>query len=307
MNTAHTVGAAFSAASRRLARAGIAGARLDARVLIGHALGAGDGAVLGHTRRGLTPDERRRLAALVARRARREPLAHIVGSREFWSLPFAVTADTLVPRPDSETVVEAALGWVADPDAPLSVLDMGTGSGCLLLALLSELPRALGVGIDISEAALKVARGNARALGLEGRVRFVRSHWGAGLRRRFHVILANPPYVPDGDFWALEPEVSAFEPRLALAGGADGLDGHRAVAPWLAGLLAPAGAVFLEIGAGQGPAVAGILRGHGLQHVETKCDLAGIPRCLVAAHRARPKVEKKGLESGRFPATVDPG
>ncbi len=307
MNAPDTVGAAFSSASRRLARAGIAEARLDARVLIGHALGAGGAAVLGRPRRGLTADERRRLAALVARRARREPLAHVVGSREFWSLPFAVTADVLVPRPDSETVVEAALGWVGDRNTPLSVLDMGTGSGCLLLALLSELPRALGVGVDISAAALKVARGNAGALGLAGRARFVRDDWGEGLRHRFHVILANPPYIPDGDLCALEPEVSAFEPRLALAGGADGLDGHRAVASRLAGLLAPGGAVFLEIGAGQGPAVAAILRRHGLQHVETKRDLAGIPRCLVAVSRTRQNGRKKGLESRRIPATVDPG
>ncbi len=307
MTAPHTVEAAFSAAARRLARAGIAGARLDARVLVGHALGTGGAAVLGRPRRGLTADERRRLAALVARRARREPLAHVVGSREFWSLPFAVTADVLVPRPDSETVVEAALGRVRDRDAPLTVLDLGTGSGCLVLALLSELPRGLGVGVDISAAALEVARRNARALGLEGRVRLVRGDWGAGLRGPFQVIVANPPYVPDGDLGALEPEVSAFEPRLALAGGADGLDGHRAVAPWLAGLLAPGGAVFLEIGAGQAPAVAEILRRHGLQHVETMCDLAGIPRCLVAVPRTRRNGRKKGLESAAIPATVDPG
>jgi release factor glutamine methyltransferase len=302
----HTVEAAFSAAARRLARAGIAGARLDARVLVGHALGTGGAVVPGRPRRGLTADERRRLAALVARRARREPLAHVVGGREFWSLPFAVTKDVLVPRPDSETVVEAALGWVGDRDARLTVLDLGTGSGCLVLALLSELPRAFGVGVDISAAALEVARGNARALGLEGRVRFVRGDWGAGLRGPFQVIVANPPYIADGDLDALEPEVSAFEPRLALAGGADGLDGHRAVAPWLAGLLAPKGAVFLEIGAGQGPAVAAILRRHGMQHVETPCDLAGIPRCLVAIPKTRRKDRKKGLESGAIPATVDP-
>ncbi len=306
MTTPHTVEAAFSAAARRLARAGIAGARLDARVLVGHALGTGGAVVPGRPRRGLTADERRRLAALVARRARREPLAHVVGGREFWSLPFAVTKDVLVPRPDSETVVEAALGWVGDRDARLTVLDLGTGSGCLVLALLSELPRAFGVGVDISAAALEVARGNARALGLEGRVRFVRGDWGAGLRGPFQVIVANPPYIADGDLDALEPEVSAFEPRLALAGGADGLDGHRAVAPWLAGLLAPKGAVFLEIGAGQGPAVAAIVRRHGMQHVETPCDLAGIPRCLVAIPKTRRKDRKKGLESGAIPATVAP-
>lgn len=306
MTAPHTVEAAFSAAARRLARAGIAGARLDARVLVGHALGAAAAAVPGCPRRGLTADERRRLAALVARRARREPLAHVVGSREFWSLPFAVTKDVLVPRPDSETVVEAALGRVRERDARLNVLDLGTGSGCLVLALLSELPRARGVGVDISAAALGVARANARALGLEGRARFVRGNWGAGLSGPFQVIVANPPYIPDGDVSALEPEVSAFEPRLALAGGADGLDGYRAVAPWLAGLVAPGGAVFLEIGAGQGPAVAEIVRRNGLQHVEIKRDLAGIPRCLVAVPRTRRNGRKKGLESGAIPATVDP-
>lgn len=288
-----TVGALMADASRRLAAAGIDTARLDARVILGHVLGLDAAALLAHGDDPVDPDAARRIADLVVRRERREPLSHIVGEREFWSLPFRVTADTLTPRPDSESVIEAALAWGAarpggtgEAEGGLRVLDFGTGTGCLLLTLLSEWPAASGIGVDVSEAALAVARANARALGLAERARFVESDWGREVIGAFDVIVANPPYIAEDDLAGLAPEVAAFEPRLALAGGADGLAAYRDLAPWLARLLADDGAVFLEIGRGQADAVAAILAAHDLATIARIPDLGGIVRCLAARRAA---------------------
>jgi release factor glutamine methyltransferase len=208
-------------------------------------------------------------------------MAHILGRREFWSLDFAVTSDTLTPRPDSETLVAAVLDIVAGRDRPLGILDLGTGTGCLLLALLHELPNATGVGVDRSAAALAVALGNAQALGLAPRVQFHEGDWGEGLTGRFDVVISNPPYIVSADVPNLSPEVR-HEPRLALDGGADGLDAYRALAPHVGRLLEPAGVAVLEIGEGQAPAVEEILRTAGLKPVDRRRDLAGIERCIVA-------------------------
>ncbi|MCH7486871.1 MAG: peptide chain release factor N(5)-glutamine methyltransferase [Proteobacteria bacterium] len=271
-----TVGVALRDARHRLASAGADSPGLDARLLVERAL---DGAGLSlHRERALKGEERDRLAALVARRARREPMSHILGVREFWSLPFKVTADTLTPRPDSETVVEAALA--GGPGK--RVLDLGTGTGCLLLSLLREWPEASGLGVDISAAALFVARHNARALGLEDRALFVAGDWGAALGGCFDVIVANPPYIPDGDLETLAPEVSAFEPRIALAGGGDGLDAFRALGPDLPGLLLGDGRACLEVGMGQAPRVRGILEACGMRVLGVARDLAAIERCVTA-------------------------
>ena len=203
----------------------------------------------------------------MARRLRREPMAYILGEREFWSLPLRVSPAVLVPRPESETVVEAALESIADRAAPLRILDLGTGSGCLLLALLSELPHASGLGIDRSAAALAIARANAERLGLADRAAFREGDWGYGLAGPFDVIVSNPPYVARTDARNLAPEVFAFEPQEALFAGADGLDAYRALAPDCARLLAQDGVTCLEIGQGQGASVAAILRRHGLRLV----------------------------------------
>ena len=271
-----TVGVALRDARQRLASAGADSPGLDARLLVARAL---DGTGLSlHRERTLKGEERDRLAALVARRARREPMSHILGVREFWSLPFKVTADTLTPRPDSETVVEAALAG----GQGLRVLDLGTGTGCLLLSLLREWPGGSGLGVDISTAALFDARHNARLLGLEDRALFVAGDWGAGLSGCFDVIVANPPYIADGDLETLAPEVSAFEPRIALAGGGDGLDAFRALGPDLPGLLTDDGRACLEVGMGQAPRVKGILEKCGMHVVGVAKDLAGIERCVTA-------------------------
>ncbi|MBY0431580.1 MAG: peptide chain release factor N(5)-glutamine methyltransferase, partial [Rhodospirillales bacterium] len=187
-----TLGDALRAATGRLGAAGVEAARLDARVLIAHALGIEPLSVVTRQERVLTAEEEEAVEALIARREHREPVSHIVGRREFWSLSFTVTAATLAPRPDSETIVETALDHIADRQAPLRVLDFGTGTGCLLLALLSELPNARGIGIDRSQAALTVAGDNARRLGLAQRAEFRLGDWGRGLDGLFDVIISNP-------------------------------------------------------------------------------------------------------------------
>ena len=289
-----SVGDAFRDLSDRLVRAGVDAPRLDARLLIAAALGESGGeTILCQPARPLAASEERFLRDLADRRERREPMAQILGTREFWSLPFRVTTDVLTPRPDSETLVEAVLDRVSDKGAPLRLLDLGAGSGCLLLALLGELPRATGVGVDISEAALVIGRQNAVALGLEKRAVFRCGDWCGGLEGQFDVILSNPPYIPVDDLAKLEPEVRIFEPRLALAGGKDGLDAYRELIPGMCGLLATGGGVFLETGLGQVGAVSGILRECGLQAVEIKEDLSGIRRVIEARREAGSGLKKR--------------
>ena len=286
MSTPVTVRAAVESTRDSLSAAGIALPWLEARLLVGHVLGGGTEAVVRDPQRPLTGDQQSRLDSMLGRRVWREPLAYILGSREFWSLPIRVTADTLVPRPETETLVEAALAWVKGRragDTELRILDLGTGSGCLLLALLSELPRAWGVGVDLSVAALAVARDSADSLGLAPRACFVAGDWADAVDGEFDLVVANPPYVVDAELPALAPEVSRFEPRQALAGGADGLTAYRTITPQLRRLLTPGGATFLEVGKDQAPQVAAMLAGHGLQHIDIKHDLAGVGRCVQAA------------------------
>ncbi len=278
--------AAVETAARRLAASGIDDARREARLLLAEATGLDSAAIIAHPERALTGDQAVRLEALLRRREAREPLSRILGWREFWSLRFALGPETLDPRPDSETLVEAALAAV-DRNRPLSVLDLGTGSGCLLLAFLSEASRAKGLGIDLSRAALAVAEGNARALGLAGRARFRQGDWGLGLDERFDLILCNPPYIPAGMVARLAPEVAIFDPPLALAGGPDGLGAYRRLSDELPRLLAPGGLAIVEVGAGQAEAARAILAARGLQPRGSRADLAGITRCLLLGPPAR--------------------
>jgi release factor glutamine methyltransferase len=279
----------------RLAAAGIDNARREARLLLSLALGLPANA-LAPADRLLTADEATRVASLVARRAAREPYARIAGSREFWSLPFRLSPETLDPRPDSETLIEAALARIPDRAAPLRLLDFGTGTGALLLALLSALPNATGLGVDKAAGAVATARGNAAALGLADRARFVCGDWGDGLSGRVDVILANPPYIPSEQLAQLAPEVARYDPSQALDGGPDGLRAYRELAPQVARLLDISGFAVVEIGAGQGLAVAAIMAKHGLATVATQNDLAGINRCLVLELRENvSKSANKGL------------
>jgi len=277
-----TVGQALDSAAGRLRAVGLDGARRDARLLLAAALALDPAAILARPERTLTKAEQDRIAALIARRARGEPVSRILGRREFWSLDFAVTADTLDPRPDSETLVGAVLACLPDRAAPLDILDLGTGTGCLLLALLSELPAARGLGIDTCPRALAVARSNARCLGLAARAAFAADSWGRALSGTWQVIVSNPPYIRDQDIPALAPEVAGFDPYLALAGGPDGLAAYRDLIPESARLLAPDGWLALEIGQDQQDAVEDLLTRNGLRPEARIGDLAGIDRCLLA-------------------------
>ena len=222
-----------------------------------------------------------RLRGLIRRVAEGEPFSRVLGRREFWGLDFELSSETLDPRPESETIVEAALARV-DRSVPVSVLDLGTGSGCLLLALLSELKMAAGIGVDVSAGAVMTARRNARSLGLADRCRFLVANWGAAIGRRFNLIVANPPYIATSTLCDLPSEVRGYDPRRALDGGEDGLSAHRIIASQLAELMTPRAVFLAEIGMGQAGDVAAILRKRGLSVEAVACDLSGIERCVIA-------------------------
>jgi release factor glutamine methyltransferase len=281
-------GVALTAARRRLAdslrQQGVESADLDARLLIGHALGLDHTALAAAADRMLAAAEMNAIDKLAARRRGGEPVARILGRKEFWGLPLAVNTATLVPRPDSETVVEAALASVdarGDRTQPLRLADLGTGSGALLLALLSELPHATGVGTDLCPAALAVARANADALDLAGRARFVVCDYGAALQGAFDLIVCNPPYVRSWEIAALAAEVREHDPRLALDGGDDGLRGYRALADDARRLLARDGRLVVELGVGQADAVTELFTRIGLRVGPALCDIADIARALT--------------------------
>jgi release factor glutamine methyltransferase len=288
---ADTLGGVLASATERLRRAGVDTARLDARLLAGHVLGLDTAAMVAHPERVLTAAEAAAVESLVARRERREPVARILGAREFFGLAFALSADTLEPRPDSETVVEAALAALGGIDAP-RVLDLGTGTGCLLLAVLAARTDASGVGIDAAAGAVQAASANAAALGLAERATFRQRDWNAagwteGVGGPFDLVLANPPYIPAAEIAALQPEVRDFDPRLALDGGADGLDPYRRLVPELTNLLTPGGIAAFEVGAGQAAAVAAALVTEGLTEVGILPDLGGIERCVLGRRKGK--------------------
>ncbi|WP_432768367.1 peptide chain release factor N(5)-glutamine methyltransferase [Sphingopyxis sp.] len=261
-------------AARRLA--GVSDtARLDAELLMAHALGVERQALLLDPSRFAVPAD---FDALVERRLASEPVAYIVGYRDFWTIRLAVGPGALIPRPDSETLIEAALEQIGDKDAPLRLLDLGTGPGTLLLALLSELPEAVGVGIDASAAALAFASDNARQLGLADRATFREGDWGERVGGDFELILCNPPYIADAE--QLMPDVVDHEPAGALFAGADGLGDYRRIVPDLPRLLAPGGVAVMEIGATQRIAVGRLAEAAGFA-VHCRQDLGGRDRALV--------------------------
>ncbi|HVY15447.1 MAG TPA: peptide chain release factor N(5)-glutamine methyltransferase [Rhodopila sp.] len=249
--------------------------RREARLLLAHALGVPATELIRDPNRPVPPDPFR---ALLARRAAREPMALILGHQGFWTLDLCVSPATLIPRADSETVVGAVLKERQAP--PARILDLGTGTGCLLLALLSEYPDAIGIGIDRSPAAAALARRNAGLNGLSDRSYFVAGDWTDPLDGRFDVVVSNPPYIPAGDIAGLMPEVAQHEPRSALDGGPDGCDAYRTILPRLGAILAPDGLAVLELGAGQAATVAALAAGLGLD-TRVHQDLAGIDRALV--------------------------
>lgn len=284
-------------AQRRLAaafeQAGLDEAGLEARLLVGAAAGIVPAALLTAGEVPLGDDAAARLADFARRRLRREPLARILGTREFWGLPFRLSAGTLVPRPDTETVVEAALARIPDRAAPLRILDLGTGSGAILVALLSELPAATGLGIDRSADALATARDNAAASGLAARALFAASDWGAAIGGRFDLVVSNPPYIRSGILPGLEPEVRDHDPGAALDGGPDGLAAYRAILAGLAPLLADEAFVLLEIGFDQAESVGGLAEAAGFSVRAVVRDLGRNDRVVVLSRA----VEARGAPS----------
>ncbi len=267
-----------------LQRAHVESASLDARILLEYVLGVSREQLLVGMDRTLNADQEAQYRHMIALRAERRPLAQIIGRREFWGMDFAVSEYTLDPRPDSETLIESVLERVADKSAPLSILDLGTGTGCLLLSLLSELPNAMGTAVDICPNAMATARENAHALGLEQRMNIVASDWCEQLSGRFDIIISNPPYIPTSDIETLAPEVRKFEPHLALDGGKDGLDCYRTILAKLSQHLAFNGFAAIEIGIGQSKALEAIIAENGLKLAASRKDLGGIIRTLIITH-----------------------
>ena len=289
--TAQTLEAARRALAAQLKSAAIESAELDARILMGHALGLDLTGLISAAQRQLTSDESARLGDFVRRRLAGEPVARIIGEKEFWGLPLQLSSATLVPRPDTETVVELALELLragGDLNRPLRIADLGTGSGAILLALLSELPAAQGFGTDISQAALQTAAANAARAGLSDRAAFMACDYASGLAGPFDLIVSNPPYIRTADIDGLAAEVRNHDPLAALDGGADGLDGYRALIPRAAGLLAPGGSLVVEAGQGQSGPIEALMTAAGLTPATApKADLAGIPRAVAGHKMAR--------------------
>ncbi len=291
MTPSQTVETARRALALQFRSAGIDSAELDARLLTGHALGLDLTGLITAAQRQLTHGESARLDDYARRRLAGEPVARIVGEKEFWGLPLQLAPATLVPRPDTETVVELALELLragGEPDGALRIADLGTGTGAILLALLSELPAATGTGTDISVAALQTAAANAARAGLSDRATFIACDYASGLSGPFDLIVSNPPYIRSADIGGLAVEVRDHDPRAALDGGADGLDAYRALVPQAARLLVPGGALVVEAGEGQSGQIEALMVAAGLTPAPApKADLAGIPRAVAGHKTAR--------------------
>ena len=283
---APTLVSAWTAAKKRLEAAGVDGPVIDARLLLEAAADASRTDIITEPRRALTPAQIARLDDYLARRERREPVSHILGRKGFWKIMLTVGPHVLTPRPDTETVVEWALRMFPDGLA-FTVLDLGVGSGAILLAILAERAAAKGLGVDVSDEALAVARENAANLGLAKRVALLRGDWTRGLDdAAFDLVVSNPPYIPTNDIETLEPEVKDYEPRLALDGGADGLDAYRLLAPEILRVVKPGGRFAVEIGHDQSEPVEALFRAAGGTQVATLKDLANRDRVVVGERPA---------------------
>ena len=282
-------GASVSEALQLIAQifraAGIDDADVDARVLAGHALHLDRARLVSQSDRVLEAREVNAISGLAARRLKREPVSRILGRKEFWSLALAITPDVLVPRPETETVVEGALDFVVRNGLrmeKLRILDIGTGSGALLVALLNELPNATGIGTDISRAALEAAQINVAQFGFESRSSLIACDMAAGVQGQFDLVVSNPPYIARGEIASLAPEVRDYDPMMALDGGDDGLTANRSISADAKRILAQGGRLFVEMGAGQEPAVRELFTNAGLVVGIARNDLAGTPRVLGA-------------------------
>ena len=274
----------WTSARRRLEAAGVDSPVLDARLLLEAGAGVSRLDIVTDPRRPVSPEQAMAVDALVERREAREPIGHILGKKAFWTLDLKVGPDVLSPRPETELLVEVAMETLAK-DQPARVLDLGVGSGAILLAVLSERPQARGVGVDASEAALAIAQYNADLHGLTDRLTLQQGDWAEGIDGPFDLVLSNPPYIPSDDIAALEPEVAKHEPRLALDGGRDGLEPYRRIVAALPRLLSPGGAFAFEVGIGQAVAVQAMAEAAGFVTATPRLDLSGIAR-VVSGQRA---------------------
>lgn len=280
-----SVAHARRAVAEQFREAGIESPELDARVLIGHALRLDHAGLATAATQQISDLTATQIERFTARRLAGEPVARIVGQKEFWSLPLTVTPAVLVPRPETEILVELALALIDRDGArtrALRIADLATGSGAILLALLSELPNAYGIGTDIDTKALAVACCNAKQLGFDARATFLATNYGTALESSFDLVVSNPPYVASADIATLAPEVREHDPRHALDGGADGIAAYRAIAVDAPRLLKPGGHLVVEIGAGQERAVTDLFAARGLAIAGMRHDLSGIPRALAA-------------------------
>jgi release factor glutamine methyltransferase len=281
-----TLVSAWNEAKQRLAAAGVDGPVIDARLLVEAAAGATRADILSEPRRELTSAQTQTLEDYLARREAREPVSHILGAKGFWKIMLRVTPAVLAPRPDTETILDVVLPLYPESEA-FTVLDLGVGSGAILLAILAERPAARGLGVDASDEALAVARENAATLGLSDRTAFTHTDWTAGLDGdQFDLVVSNPPYIRTGDIASLPPEVRNHEPRLALDGGRDGLAAYRALAPQILRVLRPGGRFAVEFGLGQGEAVQALFLAAGAEEITVTKDLADHERVLSGRKKA---------------------
>ena len=282
MSHLNTLGSLYKSVSIELTDAKVDRPQLEARILIAHAARIEHTRVIGYPEDKLNSITIGNLRKIVERRKRGEPIAHIIGMKEFWSLNFNVTKETLIPRPDSETLIESVLSMITNYLDPLSILDLGTGSGCLLLALLSELPNAKGIGIDISSSACQIAEKNSNDLGLSKRAKFHQGNWMDGIRDKFDFIISNPPYIADSHIKFLEKEIRLFEPHKALSGGPDGLSAYRLIAKESINHLKSDGILAVEIGINQKKDISDIFAKNGLKINKIQRDYSNIERCILA-------------------------
>ncbi len=278
-----TIADLLKSAAARLDQAGVDDARRDTRLLMAAAIGRTGEYVFAHPDHEPGGAERAKFASLLERRLKREPVSRIIGEREFWSLPFKLNRATLDPRPDSETLIEAVLERLSDRRRDYRLLDLGTGSGCLMAALLTEYRNATGVAVDASADAVEMALENFRNLGLTDRVETLVGGWAAAAGQTFDVVISNPPYIAEADIAGLAPEVSLYDPRPALSAGADGLDAYRALGPAIHGYLGAGAIAVVELGAGQFSNVSDLFQAADLRIDGSKSDLAGRERCIICS------------------------
>ena len=283
MISAGTIGDAVRSITLHFEQTGIDEAHSEARLIIGYALGLTRSEIIHRNDEKLSEDQITRCRSFIKRRSAREPMAYLIGEKEFWSLPFKVSPETLIPRPDSETLVDAVVDHARKAETPKRFLDIGTGSGCLLAALLSEWPEATGIGIDKNEGAVSIARLNLDRLGLAERGDIVAAAWPTYQpREKFDLVIANPPYIPTADIQTLDPDVRDYEPLSALDGGPDGLEIHRKIADQTGAVLKTGGLIAVEFGIGQSSYIQQIYKAAGFDSIHIYKDLYGTDRCLLA-------------------------